>query len=672
MSATRTKIIVLTAAAVWACQGGSPEVAARQTHSGPITISPDGSLVYVVHPDADVVSAVDTSSHTIAFEAPLGATPSQDGATGTFSPGVMPRGLTLDPSGATLFVTGQRTGRVYALDARTGRAKATSSVVCAEPTGIVMDEAGANLFVACSNDDSIAQLRASDLARVALVACPRKPWALSWASDGKTLYATHLLGSGITPTPETAPAVSVFATGPLALRTSWPLLDSALSSDPTVPNGEARGLYDAAVRPGTTELWVLHAMLAASTPEPALDFQTTVFPTISILGSDGTVGGRLTVSTRPGDGGAFADVVSGPQAITFTTDGRYAFVVDANSEDVMVIEASKRAEAALVRPLPGHWPVGAVLSPQGTLYVAERNTEDLVAIDVSAAMARLRHASLESSLQVSVVRTIPSLSHDPMPPRYRAGQRIFNSANSDQLPITQNHWVACASCHIEQRTDAVTWRFLAGPRDTPSNAGGTLGTGFLFHTADRRDVADYWRTIDEEQGGEFSLNATQTPLLDELQAYVNHAIPLPIPPTTDPDLAAQGERVFNDIGCSYCHSGALRTDSGAGNQHLDLAGPEVTKEKPGGVLVHDVGTCNRGTYPDVAHTDMDGHARAACLFDTPSLRGLWDSAPYMHDGSAATLDDAVGIMLVAAAKAGARTEVSASERRALVEYLKSL
>ena len=37
----------------------------------------------------------------------------------------------------------------------------------------------------------------------------------------------------------------------------------------------------------------------------------------------------------------------------------------------------------------------------------------------------------------------------------RHGQLLFHTANSDQVPITQNHWVACASCHLEGRSDAV-------------------------------------------------------------------------------------------------------------------------------------------------------------------------------------------------------------------------
>jgi cytochrome c peroxidase len=69
---------------------------------------------------------------------------------------------------------------------------------------------------------------------------------------------------------------------------------------------------------------------------------------------------------------------------------------------------------------------------------------------------------------------------------------------------------------------------------------------------------------------------------------------------------------------------------------------------------------------------MNEDKRAACLFDTPALRGLWDSAPYMHDGDALTLYDAIGIMLPAAAKLGGMANLSASDKQALVEYLKSL
>jgi DNA-binding beta-propeller fold protein YncE len=726
---------LLGAAFLAACGQGSSTgrpvpTAAAQTPSSPIAVSPDGTRLYVVHPDADSVSAVDPAARTIVWEtllasqAPAAKDPGSPACTGggiqtgadvatsladcAYTPSVMPRALALDPTGTTLYVTGERNGTlgappgvadsgrglVYALDASTGSLVKKSAPVCSEPAGILVDATGSNLFVACSNDDAIAELRTSDLSLVAEVSCPHKPWALSWAADGKTLLATHLLGSAFTPIEPSISddglqtAVSLFTTDPLALTTSWSIPDVIAQSDPTIPNGLARGIYDAVARPGTDELWVAHSMLASSTSEPSLVFNTTVFPCISIFDPSGNRTALLTVSVRDGGpseggsgvGGAFADVVSGPQSITFSLDGRYAFVVDANSEDVLVIDAVQRAELLLVRPLPGHWPVGAVFSPGGKLYVTQRNTEDLAVIDVTEMAADASadayfsgDASLGPAISAVVEgATIPTLLTDPMPAVYRLGQQIFNSANSDEFAITTNHWVACASCHIEQRTDAITWRFLVGPRDTPSNAGGTIGTGFLLHTADRREVADYWRTIDEEQGGIFAMNATQTPLLDALQTYVNYAIPIPVPPTTNPALVAQGEKIFATAGCTTCHTGAFKTDSGCGNPTLDLSGPEVSVCMPGGVLVHDVGTCNTGAFPDVNHTDMNGDARNPCAFDAPALRGLWDASPYMHDGSALNLDDAVDIMILAAAKVGGWKTITTSQKAALVEYLKSL
>ena len=261
---------------------------------------------------------------------------------------------------------------------------------------------------------------------------------------------------------------------------------------------------------------------------------------------------------------------------------------------------------------------------------------------------------------------------------------MFYSANSDQLPLTQNHWVACATCHLEGRSDAVTWKFAQGPRDTPSNAGGMLDTGFLFRTADRNQVQDYWRTINIEQGGHFSIdNSSQKTLLDALAAFVNEAIPAPVPPSTDTthtlqgqalaDLRTQGKTLFTQLGCATCHSGPALTDSGAGNPTLDLTGPVVSTQTPGGVLLHDVGTCSQADFPDVDHEDILGDARAACVFDTPSLRGLADSAPYLHDGSAATLDDVVPSMLAAVAQPGlSAPTLTADQQRALVEYLRSL
>jgi len=668
------------ASGLFGCSGGSgpavvmPVVHLQQTHSSALAISPDHTRLYVVHPDADSVSVLDAGKRTILHEVSLAAAPPALDANHRYEPAVGPRALALSSSGTTLFVTGQRSGFLYALDATSGSIKA-QLFVCAEPIGVLVSADDTSVFVACSQDDEIVEVAAADLSPIATAPCPRKPWTLAWGADGQTLFATHLLG----------PGVSTFTTAPLALGTTWPVADGEPQldaetdqEDPTEPHGSVRGLYDAVVRPGTSELWVAHLMLGIDTRQPDLNFQETVFPSLSILDSaaGGTQLARLSVLANPGDGGAFGDIVSGPHALAFSDDGKLAFVADTNSEDILVVDAEQRIETQIIRPLPGHLPE-AIVFANDEIYVQERSSEDLAIFSVA-----------ETDQGVSIVPdgpAIPTLAVDPMPANLRLGQKLFYSANSDEVPLTSNHWVACATCHLEGRSDAVTWLFAQGPRDTPTNAGGLLDTGFLFRTADRTQVQDYWRTINIEQGGHFSITDTsQKSLLDALAAYVNYAIPTPVPPSTDEthavkgqalaDLRAQGQTVFAQLGCASCHSGPAKTDSGAGNVSLDLTGPVVSSSTSGGVLLHDVGTCvTAGAFPDVAHMDIDGDARDGCAFDTPALRGLWDSAPYLHDGSAATLEDAVSAMLgPAMAASGSVTPPSADDRHALVEYLRGL
>ena len=668
-----------------ACSQSSPAAPSLPpaTHSGPIAISRDGARIYVVHPEADSVTAVDTGSASLApVTFALAASPPTLDDEGNYYPSVMPRALALDPTGQTLFVTGQRSGHVYAFDTSSG-AKLADTQACAEPIGVVVDGAGANVYVACSQDDTIVQLSASHLSVVATVASPHKPWALAWASDGKTLLSTHLLGWGDAASAHppsagaSSPGVTAFATGPLSMNGTWTVADGPAGALSDRASRAIRGVYDAMVRPGTSDLWVLHVMLGMDTAEPDLDFQNTVFPTVSLLDGTGAASSRLTVSTSPGDGGAFSDIVSGPRAITFSPDGLFAFIVDAASEDILVVDARLEVEAALVRPLPGHQPEGAVWGLGGKLYVQERNTEDLAVVDVTESAAGVT-AVVEPSV-------IPTLAADPMPANLRLGQHLFNSANSDEYPITSNHWASCTTCHLEGRSDAVTWRFGQGPRDTPSNAGGVLHTGFLLRTADRNSVVDYWQTIDAEQGGDFNADqASQLPLLQAIMHYVNHAIPYPVPPTADAATVAleqQGATIFHQSHCDNCHAGTWMTDSGAGNATLDLAGPVSDVEAVGGVLLHDVGTCVTAPFADQPHATINGYPRAACNFDTPTLRGLSDSAPYLHDGSAATLEDAVNIMMQGVDRNGGvhndpagrdvPLQLSASDMQALVAYLRS-
>ncbi len=91
--------------------------------------------------------------------------------------------------------------------------------------------------------------------------------------------------------------------------------------------------------------------------------------------------------------------------------------------------------------------------------------------------------------------------------------------------------------------------------------------------------------------------------LDVLTAYLSLLIAPHNPNPGDPDVIQRGLTIFNQRGCAACH-----------------VGPAATNLQP-----YDVGT------------GLTALERRGTRFDTPSLRWLWLSAPYLHDGSAATL-----------------------------------
>ena len=643
--------IALAAAACHdAKPAGEPAVVMRGEHSSSIAVSADGRAVYVVNADADSVSVIDAASRGLVAEILLAAAHPAPDARGAYTPAVMPRALAVSPDGATLYVTGQRAGALFAIDLATRQVR--SVAVGSEPVGVAVSPDGATVFVACTQDAVVVAVAAARLEVTARIAVPAMPWGLGWSPSDGALIVAHFFGGGVTAIDRDGPA------GP-AVRASWALPDTAPRGDRRLAHGQVRGVYDVAARPDSDELWLAHLLLGTDTAQPDLDFESTVFPAVSTIHA-GRAGGHYQTTMSidaegiPGNDGAFGDVVSGPHAIAFTPDGSYALVVDANSEDVLAIDARTGVEAALLRPLSGHLPEGIALAPDGSVaYIDQRNTGDVAVVRVDRT----------SGLALAVDGPpIPRLAADPMPEALRLGQHLFYSANSDEYPITQNHWVACASCHLEGRSDGVTWRFAQGPRDTPSNAGGVLDTGFLFRTATRTRLQDYWHTIDNEQGGAFDPDA-EAPLLDALAAYVNFAIPLPVPPTTDPVLVARGREIFEraEVGCATCHHGPRFTDSGDGNAPLALAGE---------IRLHDVGTCiTDGPWPDQPGEDVDGHPRAACALDTPSLSGVASSPPYLHDGRALTLHD---VLERTRGTMGDTSSLSPADETALVEYLRSL
>jgi cytochrome c peroxidase len=82
------------------------------------------------------------------------------------------------------------------------------------------------------------------------------------------------------------------------------------------------------------------------------------------------------------------------------------------------------------------------------------------------------------------------------------------------------------------------------------------------------------------------------------------------------DDAVLGRVLFESLDCRDCHVGEAMTDSA-----LDIR--------------HDVGTI-RATSGQRLSMPLDG-------IDTPTLRGVWNGAPYLHDGSAESLEEVLRI-----------------------------
>ncbi len=641
-----------------------------------IQLSADGTSLWVVNTESDSISEIDVASRTLVAEILLAAQPAEVSDAGRFDPAVRPRSLALVDSLHKVYVAGQAANQVMVVDAEAHKLL-TAIPVGADPVSVVSTSDGKFVYAVSHEAATVSKIDTASDSVVATLPVGQHPWGASLRADGSLLYVTQFLLDA---------AVTVIDTATFTVTGVTPIPDQPPdpSQNTFIPNGQVRGVYAAVPRPNSGEIWTPHLLLATGTAEPALVFNNTVFPSFTLLEPGG-----LAVETRlnfqpPGAGGpsgAFGDVISGPRDIAFTPDGALALVANAQSEDVMVFDANQKVEVGfVVRPIPSAFVEGIVVDATGThAYLQGRNTHDVTVLDISESAADAGVGAV-ATVDTAGINPIECLAGpDPMPADYRHGQRLFYSSNSAAFPITQDFWVACATCHLEGQTDAVTWKFVQGPRDTPSNAGGPINTGFLFRQAVRNSVVDYDETIRVEQGGSYSrTDPAQQVDLQAIADFVNYAIPFPQNPNREPDggltpSQANGKALF--VPCTKCHCspelsaqsacgspGDFYTDSGDGNPTLDLGGT---------VALHDMTdyTCvvSPAPFPDEASTDIDGGYRSPCSFDTPTLRGIFATAPYFHDGSAPTLDDAVRIM-----EGPARIDLSDSDRADLVAYLMTL
>jgi CxxC motif-containing protein (DUF1111 family) len=134
---------------------------------------------------------------------------------------------------------------------------------------------------------------------------------------------------------------------------------------------------------------------------------------------------------------------------------------------------------------------------------------------------------------------------------------------------------------------------------------------------------------------------------------------VPAEPLAQEDVKT-GKQLFTKIGCAHCHTPDLGSIEGI---YSDL-------------LLHRMGEELRGSgsYVDPAPRDRSpGNEPLPDEWRTPPLWGVADSAPYLHDGRAATLQDAIQQHRgQAAAAATDFTSLTPTEQRQLISFLRTL
>ena len=388
---------------------------------------------------------------------PARRAPGRSTRTGAFTPAVMPRALALSPDGATLYVTGERAGALFAIDLATragalGRGRQRAGRRRGRrPTARAV-------FVACSQDDDgrrASTPRASTVtARVAGRAASRgrSRWSPATARCSSRTSSV----AGVT-------AIDPATLGDRARPGRSPTSRRARRSRGSPHGQAARALRRRGAAGHRTSCGSRTSCSAPTRRSPSSTSSRPCSRRSSILRDDGAY--RAHAVDRRARHPGHRRRVRRHRLGTARARVHRATARSRSSSTPTARTCSSSTRAPASRPRScARCPVTCRRASCSRPTTASRtSTSATPATSRSCALDRTRPASRSPSTARRSRGSPPIRCR----PTLRLGQHLFYSANSDEFPITQNHWVACASCHIEGRSDAVTWRFEQGPRDTP-------------------------------------------------------------------------------------------------------------------------------------------------------------------------------------------------------------
>jgi DNA-binding beta-propeller fold protein YncE len=578
-----------------------------------------GARIWVANPDSDTVTGFDAASGARVAEI---AVPRQP--------------VTLSAAGdGRLWVASRRGDALTVIDPTSASIVRTIPMEAGSlPYGIVGDPAGKAIWVVLEGRGRLIRHDAATGQQNGSVDLGPDIRHVSVTGDSSTVLVSRFVTP---PLPgESTAAVKVAGRGGEVLRVdavSLARLGSVVLGHSDRPDFENSGrgipnyLGAVAISPDGRQAFVPskqdNVMRGRLRDGRDLDFQNTVR----------AVSSRIDLRTMTEDPAQRVDHdnASVASAAAFDPSGTLLFVALETSREIAVVDASTRAQ--LMRIDTGRAPQGLLVSPDGArLYVANFMDRSVGVYDLQPLLARGR-------TELPLIATLQSTGAEKLSAQVLAGKKLFYDARDPRL--ARDGYMSCATCHADGGHDGRTWDltgFGEGLRNTISLRGrGGMRAGPLHWSGNFDEVQDFEGQIRQLAGGSgllsndlFKAGTRGQPLgapkaglsadLDALAAYVGSLVEAdPVPRSswmsnpTEFARALMGRAVFTDR-CATCHVGTIGTDSA-----------------PGGG--HDVGTIAASSGKR-----LDGRLTG---LDTPPLTDAWQTAPYLHDGSAPTIEAAV-------------------------------
>jgi DNA-binding beta-propeller fold protein YncE len=584
----------------------------------------DRALAFVADEDSSAVHTVDLDARVVLATTPLAGRPAQ---------------LLIAPDGR-VFAALRDHAAIEVLEPREDPAAPLSRrclvVAPSEPVALARTPNGATLLVASRWGHALSAFGITAMEPRFTVDLRRDPAAIAVSADGARALVAHAVGG----------RVSVIDLAPEAAHEPRTLaLRSDLRSGGDPPRGRAkmarpiepeaalarRGSGIVHERPATQVFALVRAADGRVLAPVVLAAPSPVFTYASVYG--GTSWNAPSVSSE------IATLDPATERVTLAPKGEFGAVdcllprgaaLDEARSELLVaclgrdeivaydVGAKARRQSVLRRWKVAPGPRGVAVDSEASRAVAWSQFDGVLSVfPLGGAEGEAPRAPIE----------IPVAAHRALPPELDRGRKLFHDAAGGRIASDGR---ACASCHLDGRDDGLSWVLLPGARQTPMLLGRLPDTAPYGWEGGDKDLQHHFAGTLSRMGG----HGISGPERDALFAWVKSLEPPDEPARpVDPRLA-RGEAIFHDdaAGCSNCHLGDETTDHAR----------------------HDV------------KTGIDVWAGG---FDTPSLRFISRSAPYLHDGRYPTLS---ALLTGMDGKMGHTRQLSPDDRDALLAYVASL